>query len=254
MEMATQKTTQKPIHTIVLDAGGIIKNEPPVSTLLAQSEELVTAPAIISEIRDAATRSRVETTLQPFLTLRQPSPASIKTVTEFARRTGDLVVLSKPDVQIIALAYELECERNGGDWRLRRVPGQKGLNGTPPKKVGEEQGGTETEAQATAVALSEQAPLCTGDAEISDSPGAPPDAQDEQMTEVATLLDVQAPEPVPDPTTQGLVEQLSNTTLSDQTSHNDDQAQAGSVSDNDSDSDGWITHSNLKSHQAASAS
>ncbi|KAK4992121.1 20S-pre-rRNA D-site endonuclease nob1 [Elasticomyces elasticus] len=252
--MATQKITQKPIHTIVLDAGGIIKNEPPVSTLLAQSEELVTTPAIISEIRDAATRSRVEATLQPFLTLRQPGPASIKTVTEFARRTGDLAVLSKPDVQIIALAYELECERNGGDWRLRRVPGQKGLNGTPPKKVEEEQGGTETETQAAAVALSEQAPLSTGDAGVSDSPGAPPDPQDKQTIEVATLLDEQAPEPVPDPTTQELVEQLSNTTLSDQISHNDDQAQAGSASDNDSDSDGWITHSNLKSHQAASAS
>lgn len=40
-------------------------------------------------------------------------------VTGFARRTGDLQVLSKPDLQLLALTYELEVERNGGDvWRL----------------------------------------------------------------------------------------------------------------------------------------
>ena len=129
---------QKPVHTIVLDTGAIIRNHPTVSTLLAQSEQIVTVPAIITEIRDAATRSRVETQLKPFLTLRSPTPASIKFVTDFARKTGDLDVLSKPDIQIVALAYELECERNGGDWRLRKNPGQKGMNGKPPVKTEEE--------------------------------------------------------------------------------------------------------------------
>ena len=126
--------SQKPVHTIVLDTGAIIRNNPTVSTLLAQSEQIVTVPAIITEIRDAATRTRVETQLMPFLTIRSPNPASIKFVTDFARRTGDLDVLSKPDIQIVALAYELECERNGGDWRLRKAPGQKGMNGKPPVK------------------------------------------------------------------------------------------------------------------------
>ncbi|KAK1007320.1 20S-pre-rRNA D-site endonuclease nob1, partial [Friedmanniomyces endolithicus] len=128
-------TATKPVHTLVLDTGAIIKNEPPISSLIAQSESLVTVPAIISEIRDAATRSRVETTLLPFLTIRSPAPASIKVITDFARKTGDLAVLSKPDIQIIALTYEVECERNSGDWRLRRVPGQKRLNGAPPVKT-----------------------------------------------------------------------------------------------------------------------
>ena len=123
---------EKPVHTLVLDTGAIIKNEPPVSTLINQAETLVTVPSIISEIKDAATRSRVETTLQPFLSLRSPKPESIKFVTDFARRTGDLTVLSKPDIQIIALTYEIECERNHGDWRLRRTPGQKRVNGPPP--------------------------------------------------------------------------------------------------------------------------
>lgn len=124
----------KPVHTLVLDTGAIIKNEPSVSSLIAKAESLVTVPAIIAEIRDAVTRQRVETMLMPFLTIRQPSPASLKFVTEFARRTGDLAALSKPDLTIIALTYELECERNGGDWRLRRMPGQKTLNGPIPAK------------------------------------------------------------------------------------------------------------------------
>ena len=136
----------KTIHTLVLDTGAIIKNEPSVSTLLSQSESLVTVPEIISEIKDAATRSRVQTTLSPFLNLRSPSPASVKFVVDFARRTGDLAVLSKPDIQIIALTYEIECERNGGDWRLRNAPGQKRVNGAPPSKVV-----PEGEAVATAV-------------------------------------------------------------------------------------------------------
>ncbi|KAG9531448.1 hypothetical protein KCU71_g23095, partial [Aureobasidium melanogenum] len=64
--MSATMDSQKPVHTIVLDTGAIIRNHPTVSTLLAQSEQIVTVPAIITEIRDAATRTRVETQLMPF--------------------------------------------------------------------------------------------------------------------------------------------------------------------------------------------
>ncbi|GAB7347047.1 hypothetical protein MBLNU459_g3187t1 [Dothideomycetes sp. NU459] len=163
--------SQKPIHTIVLDTGAIIRNDPSVSTLLAQSENIVTVPAIISEIRDAATRSRVETTLQPFLTLRSPNLASIKFVSDFARRTGDLAVLSKPDIQIIALAYELECERNNGDWRLRKAPGQKGLNGSPPKK-------DEPSNERTGTEDAEPRPDVTQDVEVENATVVPESTQE----------------------------------------------------------------------------
>lgn len=68
-------------------------------------------------VRDAATRSRFETTLSPFLKLRNPRPESVQFVTNFARKTGDLQVLSKPDIHLLALTYDLEVERNGGDVR-----------------------------------------------------------------------------------------------------------------------------------------
>ncbi|KFY82441.1 hypothetical protein V500_10543, partial [Pseudogymnoascus sp. VKM F-4518 (FW-2643)] len=100
--------TPKPIHTLVLDAAPLITNTPPISTLLLQSSELYTVPQVLAEIRDAAARSRLETTVLPFLKLRTPRPASVKAVTDFARRTGDLEVLSRPDVLVLALSYELE--------------------------------------------------------------------------------------------------------------------------------------------------
>ncbi|KAM3084293.1 20S-pre-rRNA D-site endonuclease nob1 [Clarireedia jacksonii] len=134
--MATD--TPKPIHSLVLDAGPIIKNDPAVSTLVGQAEFLYTIPAVVDEIRDEVTRSRVQTTLLPLLTLRSPRPASIKIISEFARKTGDLEVLSRPDIHLMALAYELECERNHGNWRLRSVPGQQRLNGAPPKSLNRE--------------------------------------------------------------------------------------------------------------------
>ena len=127
----------KQVHSLVLDAGPILKNEPTVSTLLGQAEALYTVPSVIEEIRDAVARLRVETTLLPFLKLRTPRPASIKIISDFARKTGDYEVLSKADMQILALAYELECERNHGDWRLRSVPGQKRVNGAPPASLSE---------------------------------------------------------------------------------------------------------------------
>lgn len=248
----------KAVHTIVLDAGPVLKNDPAVSSLLARSESLVTVPSVISEIRDSATRTRVETLLLPFLTLRSPTPGSVKTVVEFARKTGDLAVLSRPDIQILALAYEIECERNGGDWRLRRVPGQKGLNGAPPKKH-------ESLLQTSGVAVPK-----AGNSTVN---------EDNNLDEVAPL-------PVPEPTTAqpqhsartdqfGQDSELAEP-IGDSSEHlnglsiADSGRQAATptpgdfsrpnihanldellLSNSDSeDSEGWITPSNLKKHQA----
>lgn len=129
-----QTTENKPIHTILLDASPILLNTPSISTLTASCTALVTTPAVINEIKGEEARTRFETLYRPFIEIRTPNPESIKIVKDFARRTGDLAVLSATDIEVLALAYDLECERNGGDWRLRSVPGQKRVNGAPPKK------------------------------------------------------------------------------------------------------------------------
>jgi RNA-binding protein NOB1 len=131
--MATD-AAQKPIHSLILDTGPLIKNAVSISTIINSAEEIFTTPAIISEIRDEATRSRVQTTLMPFLKVRNPSPASYDAVVAFSKKTGDFSVLSRQDLEILALAYEVHCERNGGPWGLREAPKQ------PLKtKPGEEQ-------------------------------------------------------------------------------------------------------------------
>lgn len=248
---------QKPVHTIVLDTGAIIRNHPTVSTLLAQAEQLVTVPAIISEIKDAVTRSRVETTLRPFLTLRSPTPASIKVVSDFARKTGDLAVLSKPDIQIIALAYELECERNNGDWRLRRNPGQKELNGSPPpKEIPQEQqeaaSGTsdkvDQEGQDASIEQQEAKPESTesGDA---DAETQVPAQNDAVLTEAAAQE-----EPI-----EQITESMANSNLGAEAGdeHTKVSAEVLNVTEvaeeSESDGEGWITPSNLKKHQIKDA-
>lgn len=257
----------KKVHSLVLDAGPIIKNEPPVSTLIAQAETLFTIPAVVDEIRDAVTRARVETTLLPFLTLRQPKPASIKAITDFARRTGDLEVLSKPDVHLMALAYELECERNHGDWRLRSLPGQKRLNGPPPTILADES--TEVPVEATE-------PLAAA-ASVKETRGAwgtsiPSECEPQNITykeedASAVSQQLEATHISETPLTaekQALtvVEESTNSTIgkaitdakSNDTVEGVDMRQGAQVTETDieeDDSDGeWITPSNLKEHQA----
>ncbi|EME42810.1 hypothetical protein DOTSEDRAFT_53814 [Dothistroma septosporum NZE10] len=253
-------TSDKPVNTVVLDTGAIIKNEPAVSTLLSQAETLVTVPAIISEIKDAATRSRVETTLKPFLTIRSPNPNSIKFVTDFARRTGDLAVLSKADIQIIALTYEIECERNGGDWRLRRVPGQKGVNGAPPSRA-------EAKAESSADLTTDAVPKVEikPEDEPADASIAVPEQNNEgndQEAAIGRSSDEGAESTSPYDSVAQVTSSLETTVLDPEDDRSQEKAESKvdlalsstedqAVSDTDSDSDGWITPSNLKKKQAA---
>jgi RNA-binding protein NOB1 len=249
--------SQKPVHTVVLDTGSIIKNEPSVSTLLSQSECLMTSPAILPEIKDVTTRSRVESTLKPFLSTRSPNSSSIKFVVDFARRTGDLAVLSKPDIQIIALAYELECERNGGDWRLRKTPGQKRVNGAPPVKGQEE---TTTSAEQS---KSCDSPSLSHTNPEEAVPQKDPPALNQENLSADTTSCIEASavsnhhgDPVED-ITQAISESNLNNEeheLSVEPAPKVDSAHHSAESQEDSDSDGWITPSNLKQKQALDTS
>ncbi|KAI5924214.1 Nin one binding Zn-ribbon like-domain-containing protein [Camillea tinctor] len=243
-EKESTTTPFKPIHTLVVDTGPLIKNDPPVSTLLAQAHELYTLPSVITEIRDAATRSRVETTLLPFLKLRSPRPESVKFVTDFARRTGDLEVLSRPDLHLIALTYELECERNGGDWRLRKTPGQKGLNGKAPSKENvatTEAPETEKTQEGDAAQTTEPSNGNNGTEGIT----AEAPATTETAETVAQTLESMSLEPSEKPTEESSSQNTTTTTTTTAA-----ETKAPEAEDDDDDEDGWITPSNLKKHQA----
>lgn len=250
IKMATN--TPKQIHSLVIDAGPIIKNDPSVSTLLGQSETLYTIPAVINEIRDAATRSRVESTLLPFLTFRSPNPASIKIIADFAGKTGDKEVLSTPDIHLMALAYELECERNHGDWRLRSAPGQKRLNGAPPASLtgetpqdapeGKEPGATEQPSRLAPAPIPATNVWKTAVPKASD-----PEPNNEPQSEIIeeklknTHISTTETEPAPEQTTETVP------------STDPSIEEAQELESEGSDDEGWITPSNLKKHQQKDA-
>ena len=238
-------STKKPVHTIILDAGPIIRNEPSVSVLVSKCENLVTVPSVIGEIRDIQARSRLETTLLPFLKVISPKPESAKFVVDFSRRTGDLPVLSQSDIQILALAYELECDQKGGDWRLRKVPGQKRVNGPPPKLQKNSLGEPETasEHQPPDVTV-DHLPLEPTTAVLDAAGDHKPNGsvQDDANVVVKAVSDLKLESWNPEP---GSTSQLSP--------HGNDDSQAAdqTVSNSESsDSEGWITPSNLKRQQA----
>lgn len=226
----TQIAEIKPIHTILLDASPILLNSPSISTLTATCTTLVTTPAVIAEIKGEEARTRFETLYRPFFEVRTPKPESVKTVKDFARRTGDLAVLSATDIEVLALAYDLEVERNGGDWRLRSVPGQKRVNGAPPKK--EEQRDQPEEQVAN-----------DAHEETTETAEFPLKAEQDVAAEVEALAITDRDNQTPMPKEQTEVDQKSIDEATEETLQQEGEDSA------DSD-DGWITPSNIKRHKA----
>lgn len=165
--------------------------------------------------------------------------------------------MSKPDIHLLALCYELEIERNGGDWRIRNNPTQKGLNGKPPTqeepasdKKQQEEGAVESKLEGLSL-------------EETTAQSAPAAEQAAAETPAPAEQEVAAAQPASEPTAE-------NSTAGENTSPEDDskvaagedvedRVQPGAPegddaeqqpSDDDDDSDGWITPSNLKKKQA----
>ncbi|KAL8801142.1 MAG: hypothetical protein Q9223_007079 [Gallowayella weberi] len=224
-----------PVHTIVLDAGPMLKNDPPISSLLAKSSRLVTVPAVISEIRDPTARSRVETTWMPFLECLSPTAQSLKAVTDFARRTGDLVVLSKPDLLILALTYEVGSLRNGVS-SIRTVPGQRLPK--PNSLANQIDGpGDSPRIEHRNASPGPDAPL--GSREV-DSTNQSLDRTNDKKPDLAV-----------DELNKGtsLTHIVDTLPYQLETPHNDNSAETVLPSD-DSESEGWITPANIQKHQA----
>lgn len=257
----------KPVHTIVLDAGPILKNEPTVSTLISQCENLVTLPSVIAEIRDEKARSRIETTLLPFLNFKSPSERSLRFVTEFSRKTGDLAVLSRTDLLCLALTYELECERNGGDWTPRNAPKaphaprQKGMNGSP---VGKEQAASEDASEAANQSSTKKnqptrntecSQESNTEASLEPTPSDQGGVDRGCVDQGCVTVDTQESVHVDD---EGVSEGLDRLALTGEVLQQDSTAATAPKSpkleqiaaDTDSsDSEGWITPQNVKKHQ-----
>jgi len=106
-------------RALVIDSGPIIKLTG-VSALRDRADAFYTVPAVIHEIRDAKARQHLQSL--PFdIQTREPMPQSVAVVTEFARLTGDFQSLSRVDLLVLALVYELEKEGCGVE-HIRTTP------------------------------------------------------------------------------------------------------------------------------------
>lgn len=216
------------VTTLVLDAGPIIAN-----TTLPRASKYYTTPAVLAELKDESARSRLTSLYD--LQIRAPRLASVVFVRNFAKKTGDAEVLSGTDIGVIALTYELECEQNGGDWRLKNEPGQKQINGSPPVKTAPAQ------APDTSVAVQEKSRSEDNVQEIAQSLTNTIISQSSESTVVEVSLKAQK-----DNTsevhisTEGHVPELTNS---------ESAAEEEEEEEDLDDADDWITPSNLKKHQ-----
>lgn len=244
--MMASKSPEKPIRSLILDASPIITNTPSISTLQSQTSEILTTHSVVAEIRDSATRLRFDTIYKPFIELRTPKPESLKFAIDFAKKAGDYAVLSRTDLELLALAYEVECEKNGGDWRLRRTPGQKGLNGSPPVKTVEAAGpqsaednlgGNEVPKSSDGLDETQENAAEPKEIESNNEDGA---LEPENKADLSSSLEgVQISQP------------LANDEAELQAHASPNDAREDSREDEeDSDSEGWITPSNISKYTA----
>lgn len=91
------------IKHLVVDSGGFICGSP----LHDMAENIYTVQDVISEIRDKATRERLQS-LPHELRILEPFEEDILFVKKFAATTGDLATLSTADIKVLALTCYLQ--------------------------------------------------------------------------------------------------------------------------------------------------
>jgi RNA-binding protein NOB1 len=117
-----------PLTEVVLDSGAVISGSSFQS--LGTDVRYVTVPNVIAEIKDKRSRMLLESF--PFkLQLQTPSAAAMKAVCDFARLCGEFHELSVTDLEVMALSYQLEVEKNGMK-NIRTVPA--GTKNAPVEK------------------------------------------------------------------------------------------------------------------------
>jgi len=111
------------------------------------------------------------------------------TVTAFARKTGDIAVLSAADIRVLALCLTLELEENG-HWRVRDTPGQV-LTGPPKPEESEEKKDEDKElaekVEQLEVKEEEEPVASTSAAVVQESAAEEPAVEQEQAEEEAPI-------------------------------------------------------------------
>lgn len=192
-----------------------------------------------------------------------------RVVTAFARKTGDLAVLSSADIRVLALCLTLELEENG-TWRVREFPGQVLI--PPPKDdkavATEGDKGKEKEVEDPAAEAQEGEQQKGDEEQLANKVASlKVDAEEEKAEGPNGVAEESAaetlPPPVPAAPTDGsdvpVSEPVASTSAAadeaqdgrngeeEEEAHNDDD----DVSDAESDSSAgsWITPDNVHAHK-----
>jgi UPF0271 protein len=96
--------------------------------------ELVTPQKVYDEVKDEASRLRLE--LLTRLSVREPEPACVEKIKKAARETGDIAKLSTSDIDLLALALEeQDAGRDSGlltdDYAVQNVARNTGITVLP---------------------------------------------------------------------------------------------------------------------------
>ncbi|GAA5831194.1 hypothetical protein JCM11251_007790 [Rhodosporidiobolus azoricus] len=142
---------------LIVDSAPLI--EAPLSSLRNVAANYLLTSDVVREMVDSKRRNILEeaklhlpadtllpgqeitemTRLKEGFEVREPTAEAVAKITAFARKTGDIAVLSTADIRVLALCLTLELEENGS-WRVRDHPGQV-LTGPPKEeKKGEDEG------------------------------------------------------------------------------------------------------------------
>ncbi|GAA6043647.1 hypothetical protein JCM8097_000855 [Rhodosporidiobolus ruineniae] len=266
-----KKTSQERLYAakwLIVDSAPLL--EAPLSSLRGMATHYLLEPSVVYEMRDKRHRNILEeaklqlpadtleegkevdemTRVREGFEVREPTAEAIAKISAFARKTGDIAVLSTADIRVLALCLTLELEENGS-WRVRDHPGQV-LTG-PPKEENKEGESAEAEGKGKEPATEVEEELAEGVKKLS---------MVEESTKGEEIPAVVEEEP-PVPSTSTLpppVPSVSAETASPAPSSSADEPAPSpspaaedddDVSDAESDASGgsWITPDNVLDHK-----
>ncbi|MEM5829841.1 MAG: PIN domain-containing protein [Candidatus Aenigmatarchaeota archaeon] len=87
-------------------------------------EEIFIPPSVKDEIKDRLSRMKLET-LEPKIV--EPEENFVKEIKTMAKRTGDLERLSETDVQVLALAKQVDAIIVSDDYNIQNVAKKLGI-------------------------------------------------------------------------------------------------------------------------------
>ena len=262
------------IKHLIVDSSPLLTA--PLSSLRGMAQSYLVTPDVVSELRDKKGRE-VMREAELYLgvpgeggleggrggfSIREPTAEAVAkgefiiivrciiphadevagTVTSFARKTGDIAVLSLADIRVLALCLTLELEENGS-WRVRDTPGQV-LAGKPPGEEGEEESVEELANKIKRIAI---APSTGAWGNPAPLPLVAPVVVEEPIASTSTSTPFVEESPVVEESVGTPAEADEGDDVID-SDVSDDESEADS-DDSHSSSSSWITPDNLLAHR-----